>query len=174
VKGADGVTAAWLKSERLVLDPLRVEHADDLAPVLNDSALHDFIGGVPMDVAQLRARFERQVRGRSPDGHKRWLNWTVRELAAGKAVGTVQATVTGHPPTASAELAWVIGRAHQGRGFAQEAVGLMVSWLRERGIRRLGAHIHPRHHASMAVARSISLAPTDVIVDGERRWELSV
>lgn len=171
MKGADGVTAAWLKSERLVLDPLRVEHVDDLAPVLNDPALHDFIRGVPMDVTQLRARFERQVRGRSPDGHECWLNWTVRERTARTAVGTVQATVTGHQPTASAELAWVIGHAHQGRGFAQEAVGVMVSWLRERGVRRLRAHIHPGHPASMAVARSIGLAPTDVIVGGERRWE---
>ncbi len=127
VTAGDGVTAAQLTSKRLVLEPLRVEHVDGLAPVLNDPALHGFIGGVPMAASQLRARFGHQVRGRSPDGRERWLNWAVRELTAVKAVGTVQATVTGHQP----------------------------------------------HHASMAVARSIGLGPTEVIVDGGRRWELS-
>jgi hypothetical protein len=47
----------------------------------------------------------------------------------------------------------------------------VAAWLRERGVARLRAHIHPRHDASSAVARSVGLAPTKVVVDGERRWE---
>lgn len=31
--------------------------------------------------------------------------------------------------------------------------------------------IHPRHDASSRVARAIGLAPTDVVIDGELRWE---
>ena len=43
----------------------------------------------------------------------------------------------------------------------------MAAWLGERGVSRLRAHIHPEHEASMAVARSVGLAPADV-VDGRR------
>jgi RimJ/RimL family protein N-acetyltransferase len=163
--------AVPLTSPRLVLEPLRAEHADELAPVLDDALLHRFIGGAPLGLEELRARFERQARGRSPDGRDWWLNWVAREGASGRPVGTVQATVGASEPEPVAELAWVIASAHQGRGFAKEAMAVVVAWLRERGVSRLRAHIHPQHDASMAVARSLGLSPTAVVVDGEVRWE---
>jgi RimJ/RimL family protein N-acetyltransferase len=169
VEPAVDLSAVRLESERLVLEPLRPEHADELAPVLDDVTLHRFIGGEPLGLEALRARFERQVRGRSPDGRDLWLNWVVRERATGRPVGTVQATVSGSETERIAELAWVIAGADQGRGFAKEAVAAMAVWLGERGVGRLRAHIHPDHRASMAVARSVGLAPTDVVVDGEAR-----
>jgi hypothetical protein len=36
------------------------------------------------------------------------------------------------------------------------------------------AHVLPEHQASMGVARAIGLAPTDVVVDGEVRWETRI
>jgi RimJ/RimL family protein N-acetyltransferase len=47
----------------------------------------------------------------------------------------------------------------------------MVEWLREQRVEVVVAHVHPEHQASMGVARAIGLAPTDVVVDGEVRWE---
>ncbi|MGH2858590.1 MAG: GNAT family N-acetyltransferase [Solirubrobacteraceae bacterium] len=160
-----------LESERLVLEPLRTEHADELAPVLGDAALYRYIGGRPPDAAEVHARVARQLAGRAPDGHERWLNWTVRERRRGRVVGTVQATVTREHGCQIAELAWVIGVAHQRQGFASEAAGLVAVWLRSLDVRLLRAHIHPDHDASNAVARAIGLTPTDVIKDGERCWE---
>ncbi len=171
MQSAESLIAVRLESERLVLEPLGPEHADELAPVLDDRLLHRFIGGEPLRLEDLRARFERQARGRSPDGEHWWLNWVVRERSTGRSIGTVQATVSGPEPERVAELAWVIASAHQGRGFAKEAVAVTAAWLGERGVSRLRAHIHPEHEASMAVARSVGLAPTDVLVDGEVRWE---
>lgn len=167
------LTARRLESTRLVLEPLRPEHADELAPVLDDVSLHRFIGGEPAGVEELRARFARQSLGHSPDGRECWCNWVVREGSTGRAVGTVQATIRGLAPGPVAELAWVIGVAHQGQGFAKEAVTLMSAWLRERGVVGLRANIHPDHDASMAVARAAGLVPTDAVVDGEVRWEAS-
>ncbi len=160
-----------LESDRIVLEPLRVEHADELAPVLDDPSLHEFVGGRPASVEELRARFARQVTGRSPDGLDRWLNWVVRLREAGAPVGTVQATVTPVQDGERADLAWVIAPGHQGQGLAKEAAGLVARWLREQGIEPLGARIHPGHAASIAVARSIGLAPTSTIVDGEIQWQ---
>jgi enoyl-CoA hydratase/carnithine racemase/RimJ/RimL family protein N-acetyltransferase len=162
---------ARLESDRLVLEPLRVEHADELVLVLDDPALHEFIGGRPATPDELRRRFTRQVKGRSPDGRAEWLNWTVRVRVTGRAVGLAQATVTADAQGQTADLAWMIATAYQGQGLAKESTGLVAEWLRDRGVDRLGAHIHPDHHASMAVARSIGLAPTDVLKDGEIRWQ---
>jgi enoyl-CoA hydratase/carnithine racemase/L-amino acid N-acyltransferase YncA len=154
-----------------VLEPLRVEHAGELAPVLDDPALHEFIGGRPASAEELRERFARQTTGRSPDGRQRWLNWVVRLRDGGAAAGTAQATVRGEASGASADLAWVIATGHQGQGLAREAAGLVARWLREQGVERLGARIHPQHAASRAVARSIGLAPTGTTVDGEIQWQ---
>jgi len=165
-----------LSGPSLVLEPLRISHADEMAPLLNDRALHTFIGGSPDTLEQLSERYARQVRGRSPDGSEQWLNWIVRRTDTGEAVGTVQATVAKVARTASedqrtAEVAWVIARPHQRRGYAREAAQLMATWLRRNGVGVLIAHIHPEHVASATVARSLGLAPTDVIVDGEVRWQ---
>jgi RimJ/RimL family protein N-acetyltransferase len=157
-----------LLSERLVLEPLRVAHAEELAPVLGDPALYEFTGGTAPGLAELRERFERQVSGWSADGRDRWLNWVLRERASGRAVGAVQATVK---PRMIAEVAWVVGSEHQGHGFAQEAARVVADWLRSVGILRLRAHIHPSHRASEAVARAIGLRATGTLVDGEVRWE---
>lgn len=171
MESAAWATARRLESERLILEPLRREHADELAPVLGDLHLHRFVGGRPDSPAQLRARVERQIGGHSPDGRERWLNWTVRERATGQAVGTMQATVRGGEREPVAEVAWVIGAGHQRRGLATEGAGLMVSWLSAHGVARLRAHIHPGHDASMGVARAVGLQPTDVMEGGEVRWE---
>jgi RimJ/RimL family protein N-acetyltransferase len=169
------LTAAALESARLVLEPLAPGHADELAPVLDDRSLHRFIGGEPAGLAELRGRFERQAVGHSPDGRESWLNWVVRCRSTGQAVGTVQATVSATGSSgAMAQLAWVIGTAYQRRGLAREAVAVMSGWLREHGVSLLRANIHPDHAASIAVARAVGLAPTDVVVDGEVRWECAV
>jgi RimJ/RimL family protein N-acetyltransferase len=165
------LTAARLESERLTLEPLRVEHAEELAPLLNDTSLHRFTGGTPDTPAELRARFERQTRGHSPDGQACWLNWVLRHRATDEPIGTVQATVTIEDRAVVAELAWVVGHSYQGRGFAKEGATAVAAWLREQGATHLRAHVHPHHYASMAIARAIGLQPTDTIVDGEVSWE---
>jgi RimJ/RimL family protein N-acetyltransferase len=162
---------AVLDGERVRLEPLLEEHADELEPVLADPRLHTYIGGEPADRDQLRRRFRRQAVGRSPDGSQLWLNWLIRSHASGHALGTVQATVSVNGNTLTAEVAWVIGTAHQGEGYAKEAAGLMVAWLREQTVDTVVAHVNPQHEASMAVARSTGLARTDIVVDGEVRWQ---
>lgn len=163
--------AASLESERLRLEPLTVEHADEMVTVLDDADLHVFIGGQPATREELRARYEQLVVGHSRDGTQRWFNWVIRRRDDGRAAGTVQATVTEHERTLTAEIAWVIGTGQQRQGFAREAARAMVAWLREQGVTTVVAHVHPQHEASMAVARAVGLAPTEAVVDGEVRWE---
>jgi RimJ/RimL family protein N-acetyltransferase len=163
------VHAEPVRTTRLDLLPLRVEDAGEMAGVLSGPALHTFIGGAPLGVAELRTRYERLVAG-SPDPDVSWCNWVLRLRAQARLVGTVQATVRGE----SAEIAWVVGTDWQGRGFAREAARGLVGLLGRRHIRTVVAHVHPDHHASAAVARAAGLAPTGELHDGEVRWQLDL
>jgi len=191
------IAAPELTSERLTLEPLQVEHATEMAALLNDVALHEFIGGEPATLDVLGQRYERQVVGHSPDGSEVWLNWVLRRRDTGEAVGTAQATITGYGDDDSgdddsgdddaggaddtgardvghgtvADVAWVIAVPAQRQGYAREAAQAVVTWLGQQGIEVIAAFVHPEHEASMSVARAIGLTPTDVVVDGEVRWQ---
>ena len=117
-----------------------------------------------------RPRYARQAAGQSDDGSRGWLNWIIRERETQLAVGTVQATIRATQRSMCAALAWVVGVAHQGRGYAREATGGIVGWLRRHGVDTFAAHIHPGHEASERVAARVGLTATDAIRDGETRW----
>jgi RimJ/RimL family protein N-acetyltransferase len=164
------VEAEPIGTSRLVLLPLRVEHAGEMAVVLGDPALHAFIGGAPLGPEDLRARYSRLAAG-SPDPAVAWCNWVIQLRDADCLVGTVQATIgSGPPPTA--EVSWVIGTPWQGRGIATEAAQALVGWLAQHQVRAVIAHIHPGHVASAAVAAAAGLRPTGFWQEGERRWQL--
>ena len=142
-------TAEPIETARLTLEPLRVHHAGEMADVLADPRLYEYVGGTPASVAKLEPRYALQAVGHSPDGHQGWLNWIVRERDTGAVVGTVQATLTDVGGRLAAEIAWVIGSAYQRRGYATEAAGAMVEWLRGHATHTIVAHIHPDHEASI-------------------------
>jgi len=58
-----------------------------MVPVLGAPDLYRFTGGRPPDAGELRERYARQVKGRSPDGRAVWRNWVARRRADGVAVG---------------------------------------------------------------------------------------
>jgi RimJ/RimL family protein N-acetyltransferase len=157
-------------TERLDLEPLAVAHAAELAPLLDDPALHEFTGGTPLSAAALAARYARLAARRSPGGDQCWGNWVIRVRATRAAAGIVQATLPAAGPAAGpAEVAWVVVRAAQGRGYAQEAARGLVALLRAADW-AVVAYIHPGHLASQRVARAAGLSPTTGIRDGEIRW----
>ena len=160
-----------LRSARLDLEPLRIDHAAEAAPVFDDERLHTYTGGFPAGAEELGRRYRRQAVGHSPDGREVWLNWMLRDRATSRLVGTVQATIApDEDGTPVADLAWVVGTAHQSQGYAREGATAMAEWLRRRGVDRFRASVHPEHEASMGVARALGLAPSPTSVDGEIQW----
>ena len=156
-------------TSRLRLSPLQVEDADELAGVLADERLHEFIGGRPATLPELREHYTRLVEG-SPDPSEMWRNWIVRRRADSQALGTVQATLTVRDGRHTAHVAWVIGVEWQNQGFASEAARALVDWLGHQGVDEIVAHVHPGHRASAAVAARAGLRPTDELADGEQVW----
>ena len=161
------VNLSPIETERLVLHPLRVSDAHEMAPVLADPSLYEFTGGEPPTLDTLQQRYRNQTAG-SDKSDEVWCNWIIRTKTGERAVGFVQATVTGH----SADLAWVVGVRDQGRGFATEGAAAACEWLAiNNAVSHIEAHIHPEHVASLAVAARIGLIPTgELDNDGEEIW----
>jgi RimJ/RimL family protein N-acetyltransferase len=80
----------------------------------------------------------------------------------------MQATVTSDG--LSADVAWEVGVASQGKGFASEAATAVVGWLIEQGVLNVRALIHPEHVASAVVASRAGLSATDECVGDEIVW----
>jgi RimJ/RimL family protein N-acetyltransferase len=160
-------------TERLTLTTLTVLDADEMAGVLNDERLHEYIGGRPDTLIELRDRYRRYVAGAKEPGHV-WLNWIVRLTHDGAAIGTMQATVSTRSDARTvADVAWMIGVGSQGRGYASEAARALIDWLRAHGVDEVTAHIRADHHASATVASRSGLHPTDERVDGETVWRFT-
>lgn len=153
---------------RLVAAPLALADADDLA-ALDDARLHSFTHDEPLDVEQWQARVRRLTAAARRTQGDRWLTWTLRLREGGAVAGFVQATIlAGSPP--SAELAWVVGAEHQGRGLAREAASGMVRWLAGEGVGELTAAIAPGHLASERVAAHLGLVVSGEVRHAERIW----
>ena len=164
----DGST---IVTDRLLLAPLLLDDADEMVDVLADPALHEFTGGEPATLAELRDRYRSFVRGSGRDSEL-WLNWIIRRHDDNAAIGTMQATVLNPDDKAVAFVAWTIGTDWQRQGFATEATIALVGWLEDNGVDSIAAHIHPHHAASAAVATRAGLRPTADIAEGEVVWRL--
>jgi RimJ/RimL family protein N-acetyltransferase len=69
--------AAGLDTPRLRLAAVTEADAEEMAVVLSDPRLHEFIGGSPLGALELRTQYRRWAAG-SGNPHEVWLNWVVR------------------------------------------------------------------------------------------------
>ena len=161
-----------LSTDRLILEPLRIEHADDMVAVLAPRELYTYYPEQDSPTLdELRATYARQTRGHSQDGTQTWHNWIIRSRSANEVIGFIQVTVTED----RAEIAWVVGVPWQGLGYASEAArAVRDACLRgetDQTVVDVFCHIAPGHTRSERVARALGLHPTDTWHDGEIRWE---
>jgi RimJ/RimL family protein N-acetyltransferase len=155
-----------IPSERAVLIPLRSEDADDLAGFLDEPQLREWLS--VDDIGALRARFAAWESRRSPDGAETWLNWVVRESRDGRALGWVQATVSGH----EASVAYALLPAERGAGVASDALRALTRWLHDRlGVMTLTAEIDDANTASARVAVAAGFERTARRAGDEVVWE---
>lgn len=118
-----------LAAPGLSLEPQLAAHADEMFAVLDDTEVYAYLDGAPPQSAQaLREHFALLESRLSTDGSELWLNWAIR-LHTDELAGFVQATVEA---TGLAWIAFVIGRAHWGRGIARRATLAMLGELEER------------------------------------------
>jgi hypothetical protein len=147
-----------IETARLHLEPLAEADVDELFALLDDPVLHTYIGGEPMTREELERWIAFVAPGRSPSGNEIWCNWVVRLRQDGTVVGTTQATVNGDV----ASIAWLIGSAAQGRGFAKEAAAAVSrpGWRNTTSVDSGPTSILITSHPTRSPARSVSLRPT--------------
>jgi RimJ/RimL family protein N-acetyltransferase len=138
----------------MVLEPLVVEHAAKVFPLLQDEALYRFIPQEPpAALDEVEARYRRLSTRRSPDGSERWLNWAARLRTTGEYAGTFEATVR---PGGTALLAYMLFTSHQHQGYAREGCRAVLDDVAQNY--RVGlvvAEIDTRNLASIALVEAL-------------------
>ena len=141
---------------RLMLEPLCAEHAEAMFVVLSDPAIYEYENAPPLSVGWLRARYAMLESRRSPDARQQWLNWVIR-LPDSALIGYVQATVTAD---GSALIAYELGSAYWGRGWAYQAVSAMIGELAAQyQVRACWALLKRRNHRSMRLLERLDFVP---------------
>ena len=154
----EGAKLSW-STARLTITPLAVDDAPELFEVLERPLVSRYLGRPELNsVDALRADVTRKLAG-PPDSERgeQWLNFVLR--CDGAVVGRLQATIHGD----WAEVGWVIGDAHWGRGFGTEG----GSWLNDHlfddyGIAELWATVDPANVASVALLARLGFARQDL------------
>jgi len=138
-----------LRTEHLLLEPLRREHAPAMFPLLQDPTLYTWVDhGPPPLLEHLDGRYARLQQRRSPDGREQWLNWIVFALQApAQPMGVVQATVLAG---GRAWVAYEFAAPYRGRGHAREAVQAMLAELAASfGVQRFQATVEAQNQRSI-------------------------
>ena len=143
-----------LETQRLLLEPLKPDHAAGLNEPLQDERLYRFIPqDPPASLRALEDRYGFLSARRSPDGREAWLNWAVLERRSGDYAGTIEATVH---ENLEATIAYTVFVPYQRQGLAAEACGRLLEHLFD-GYRVgvVAAEIDTRNVASIALVESL-------------------
>ena len=149
-----------LKTERLMLRPLKAADAESLHRLVNDWEVTRTLAVVPFPYPRELA--------------DEWIASTVKEIAAGTAfhlaitgdevgqevlVGVVGLQLD--KPTRTGRLGYWVGRRFWGHGVATEAAGRMVSWaLANLDLDRVQADVDKENPASAGVLHRIGFTQT--------------
>ena len=142
---------ARLETERLILEPQAVAHAPEVFKALQDPSLYTYIASPPpQDLEALSARFQQLESRRSPDGKVHWLNWVLVERQSGGLVGKIDASLEA---TGQAEFGCIL--FSPGRGFATEALVVVLPHLARMGATHFRATVTVGNHASRRVLEKL-------------------
>jgi [ribosomal protein S5]-alanine N-acetyltransferase len=136
-----------LQADDLILEPQLAAHAAEMFPLLADPEIARYLDSdPPSDLAWLTTRFAKLETRLSADGREHWLNWVIRAPQVGLA-GYVQATVY---TDGSADIAYELGRAFWGRGWASRSTLAMLHELGHGyGVQRAFATVDARNLRSV-------------------------
>lgn len=164
-----------LETERLLLEPIRADHADALFAGLQEPSLYTYETETPpRDLRLLRAHYGALRSGRSPEDDEHWLNWILALREAGTAVGYAQATVD--DDLEEGVIGYLLLPVYQRRGLATEGIGAMARHLLGSGVRALRAFIDVRNTASIALVERLGFVRerthrSDDVIGGVRGFD---
>ncbi|MDY7100513.1 MAG: GNAT family N-acetyltransferase [Actinomycetota bacterium] len=154
-------------ADRVMIEPLVPAHAELLYEPLRDDRLYRYIDErPPSSLDALRQRYAFLATETLPDRDETWRNWLARRRDNGDAVGTVQATIRDGDSPAS--IAYVFLHRAWGRGYASEAVRMMLRELAEvHGVATAQAEIDPGNERSIRLVRRLGFERAGAAGTGE-------
>lgn len=153
-----------LSSQRLILEPLAIPHAEKLHQGLSDLALYKFVPNDPLSLDALAERYGRILCGNRGDNIALWRNWAVR-LAGGEYIGIVETSVY---PGDYAYLAYFMFAPHQRQGFAHEACAIVLAHVHQTyAVKRVVAEMDVRNAASWRLVESLGFMRTGIRLNAD-------
>jgi len=116
-----------IETRRLVLEPLRIEHAELCIGKLQELELYTYVPQEPpVEVEELRTNYKRILSG-SQTTDEVWLNWFGKCRSSGEYICFVQATV--NVTTRSSDIAYQTFYPFRRKGIAKEACQAVITHL---------------------------------------------
>ncbi|MCU1529989.1 MAG: putative acetyltransferase [Frondihabitans sp.] len=147
-----------LRTERLVLRPLRVGDIDDVFIYQSDAEILQYMLWPARDRVDTIEHLGRRtgMTRLAHDGDALALA-IERQDAPGRVIGEVNIRLTSVADQ-QAEVGWILNPTHQGHGYAFEAATRMVELcFSTLGSHRVHAELDPRNGASVALCRRLGM-----------------
>ncbi|MEO8810583.1 MAG: GNAT family protein [Rhodanobacter sp.] len=142
-----------LATARLQIDALRPADAQALFACRADPEVARYQGWCPVDLAATGAFIDTQAQASSHG----WFQRAIRLREDGKLIGDLGVNLP-QDARGSVEFGVSVATAHQGCGYAGEAVRALFAFVfGELGRHRIHASVDPRNLASMAMLRALGM-----------------
>ena len=143
-----------VKTERLILREYTEEDFENLCPILTDAENMKFYPHT-FDAEKTRLWIKRNIERYENFGFGLWAV-TLKET--GEFLGDCGISMQRSDGVILPEIAYHIGRSHQGRGYATEAAKACLDWIfRNTPFGRVYANINEKNVKSLNVARRIGM-----------------
>ena len=148
-------------TERLILEPVLPVHAEEMTKVLSSQALYNFVPQDPPVLEKLQRTYEIWSRRISPEKDELWLNWVARCKETNQLIGHFQA---GYKGPEEASIAYTVGVPFQRKGFATEALQIILNFLQESlAARTVKAWIDTRNTPSIDLVKKLNMEQIEFI-----------
>ncbi|CAM3471011.1 GNAT family N-acetyltransferase [Kibdelosporangium persicum] len=137
-----------LRTERLVIRPLREDDRLDVREIFSDPALTHFLNADARQPGSIDGMIDRRLAYDGPSGMGHWAF-----IEDDILVGIGHLRPSGELTGGVAEIGWYLGRDHQGRGLATEAaIAIRDHGLHTLRLPAIWALVHKENHASHRLA----------------------
>jgi RimJ/RimL family protein N-acetyltransferase len=117
-----------LESKRLILRPFQDADIEPFAAYRSDPEIARYQSWEPPISVKQATQFVNEMKNAWPGVEGEWYQWAVERREAAGLIGDCAFQILPHEPR-QAEIGFSFARAHQGQGFATEAVGCLLDYL---------------------------------------------
>lgn len=155
-----------IETERLTLRPFQEADFDAVFAMQSHPEVARYLYNEPRTVDETRLHLGRKIAGATLNAEGDWLSCAAVERASGLVVGDI-ALNWQSAEHKTAELGFIFGPRHQGKGYATEASRPIVDWAFAQGFHRVIGRTEARNAASARVLEKLGMRLEAHLVENE-------